>query len=267
MPTPFPSATPSSTLTPFQPSLPTSTPTATGLPSATPTATALPTATPTLWTWSLPTQVAAGTGTVEADGRNLCFVLWDHQLAEYGYKPRNPKVPLPETVPLRSGVANRLTPEWEAYWKGILRVTNPGLSKSDFEGRWKSLVADARAFTNNKGLDSGNFALWSITCGGATHQMVTGVPEGPQGRYIRIYTLNHAKGPPPIPDSPNGIDITRHFMATTGSNIQLADGSYAVYGFPQFDNCIVPLLSPEDTDLIETSRVRPVATVQRPYNT
>jgi hypothetical protein len=140
---------------------------------------------------------------------------------------------------------------------------NPGLGKKEFEGAWKSLVHDARAFTNNKGPDSGNFALWDITCGGATHQAVSGDAEGPGGRYTRIYTLNHKAGPPSLDD---GIDMTRHFMATTGSTKQLSDGSYAVYGFPQFENCIVPLISPDGTDLIETERITYVSSIQRPYN-
>jgi hypothetical protein len=194
-------------------------------------------------------------------------VLWDHQLARYHYKPRNPKVPLPETCPLLSGVANRLTAEWEAYWKGILRVCNPGMSDQAFNSGWKGLVADARAFTNNKGPESGNFALWSITCGGATHEVVSGGPEGPGRRFTRIYTLNYKQGPPPIPSSMKEIDITRHFMATTGSTTQLPDGSYAVYGFPQFENCIVPVISPDGTDMIETERIVTVDSVQRPYNT
>ena len=106
---------PTPTLTPFQPSLPTGTPRPTEIPSATPTP----------WTWSLPTQpgalpAATGESASKYDGRKLCFVLWDHQLARYNYKPRNPKVPLPETCPLLSGVANRMTAEWEAYWKGTL---------------------------------------------------------------------------------------------------------------------------------------------------
>ena len=38
------------------------------------------------------------------------------------------------------------------------------MSNKDFNAGWKGLVSDARAFTNNKAPDSGNFALWSITC-------------------------------------------------------------------------------------------------------
>jgi hypothetical protein len=252
---PFSTHTP----TPFQPSFPTGTPRPTEIPSATPTP----------WTWSLPTQPSAATleSNSKYAGRKLAFVLWDHQLARYNYKPRNPKVALPETCPLLSGVANRLTPEWEAYWKGILRVCNPGMSTQDFNSGWKGLIADARAFTNNKGPDSGNFALWSITCAGATHEVVSGKPEGPGRRFTRIYTINYKKGPPPIPKSMDEIDITRHFMATTGSTRQLADGSYAVYGFPQFENCIVPVISPDDTDMLETERIIMVDSVQRPYNT
>ena len=47
----------------------------------------------------------------------------------------------------------------------------------------------------------------------------------------------------------------------------LPDGSYAVYGFPQFENCIVPLVSREDTDLISLERIQVVTNIQRPYNT
>jgi hypothetical protein len=255
---PIPTGPP--TMTPFQPSLPTAIPTATHLPAATAThaAQALPTATPTLWTWSLATP------TMTADPRALCFVLWDHQLARYGFRPRSTRAPLPETCPLRSGATLSLTPAWEAYWRGILHVCNPNMTKAAFEASWKGLVADSRAFTNNSDPESGNFALHSLTCGGATHQMVSGVPEG---QYMRIYTLNHSKGPPPIPSYPDEIDITRHFFATTGSNLRLSDGSYAVFGFPQFENCIVPLLSPDDTDLIEVSRIKVVTNIQRPYNT
>ena len=259
VPSPLSTASPPTpTLTPFQPSLPTGTPRPTQIPSATPTP----------WTWSLPTQtLPPGVANGKYDGRKLCFVLWDHQLARYHYKPRNPKVPLPETCPLLSGVANRLTSEWEAYWKGILRVCNPDVTNRDFNAGWKSLVSDARAFTNNKAPDSGNFALWSITCGGATHEAVSGEPGGPGGRYTSIYTLDYSKGPPPIPKSMDEIDITRHFMATTGSTTQLSDGSYAVYGFPQFENCIVPVISPNGIDMIETERIVAVDAVLRPYNT
>ena len=31
-------------------------------------------------------------------GRKLCFVLWDHQLAMYDFRPRNMLQPLPETL-------------------------------------------------------------------------------------------------------------------------------------------------------------------------
>ena len=258
-----PGPRPSPTLTPFQPSPPTLTPRPTEIPSATPTP----------WTWNLSTPTADASAVAEDAGSQkvrqgpLCFVLWDHQLARYDYKPRNPKVPLPETCPLLSGVANRMTPDWEAYWRAILMACNPGMEKKEFEAAWRGLVHDARAFTNNKGLDSGNFALWSMSCGGATHQVVSGEPEGPGGRYTRIYTLSHKAGPPNMPTSPNEIDITRHFMATTGSTKQLPDGSYAVYGFPQFENCIVPVIGPDGTDMIETERIKYVDSVQRPYNT
>ena len=94
--------------------------------------------------------------------------------------------------------------------------------------------------------------------------MVTGIPEK---QYMRIYTLNIHDPPPTIPSSASDINILRHFFATTGSTKKLPDGSYAVYGFPQFENCIVPLVSPDDTDLIELSRIKVVSSVQRPYNT
>ncbi len=75
------------------------------------------------------------------------------------------------------------------------------------------------------------------------------------------------KSPPSVPARPIDIDITRHFFATTGSSTRLADGSYAVYGFPQFENCIVPLVSRDDTDLIALERIKVVTNIQRPYNT
>jgi hypothetical protein len=202
-----------------------------------------------------------------SQARKLCFVLWDHQLAQYDYKPRNLKNPVPETCPLYSGAKNPVTPAWEAYWRGILHLCNPGMSDYEFEHSWSSLVASDRAFTNSSDPASGDFALHSLTCGGATHEMVTGIPEGSHQRpYLRIYTLNSRKDPPPIPKRPVDIDMTRHFFATTGSNVQLPDGSYAVYGFPQFENCIVPLVSPSDTDMIDISRIKVVSSIQRPYN-
>jgi hypothetical protein len=196
--------------------------------------------------------------------RKLCFVLWDHQLARYGFEPRDRSTPLPETCPLYSGAANVLTPAWQAYWKGILHVCNPDVPEKQFEGAWQSLIATNRAFTNTLEGAPHLLVLHSLTCGGATHEMVTGVPEG---LYMRIYTLNYKKGPPPIPGSVDDIDITRHFFATTGSDVRLADGSYAVYGFPQFENCIVPLVSTADTDLLEISRIKVVTEIQRPYHT
>ena len=198
------------------------------------------------------------------DPRKLCFVLWDHQLRRYDFKPRRPNIPLPQTCPLQSGARNPLTPEWQQYWRAILRLCNPRLRDDEFEGSWASLISPTRAFTNHSNPEAGEFVMGSLTCGGATHEMVTGEPEGD---YMRIYTLNTRKGPPAVPESPEKIDISRHFMATTGSSDQLPDGSYAVYGFPQFENCIVPLVSRDDTDLIALDRIKVVTNIQRPYNT
>ena len=198
------------------------------------------------------------------DPRKLCFVLWDHQLAMYDYKPRRPGIPLPETCPLYSGARNPLTTDWQEYWRGILRVCNPGMSDRQFEQSWTSLIHPNRAFTNFSNPEAGDFFMGNLTCGGATHEMVNGEAEG---RYMRIYTLNTEKDPPPIPEKIEDIDITRHFFATTGSDVILPDGSYAVYGFPQFENCIVPLVSREDTDLIPLERIKVVANIMRPYNT
>ncbi len=211
-----------------------------------------------------PVPTVTPTPTPKYAGRKLCFVLWDHELAKYDYKPRNLKHPVPETCPLYSGASNRVTPAWEAYWKGILKLCNPGMDGAKFENAWISLVDLARAFTNGTGPETGNFAIHSLTCGGATHEMVTGEPER---HYMRIYTLNSRKDPPPIPSDADKIDMTRHFFATTGSNVQFPDGSYGVYGFPQFENCIVPLVSPSDTDLIDLTRIRPVSDIQSPYHT
>lgn len=160
----------------------------------------------------------------------------------------------------------RMTPGWTAYWRGILRLCNPGMKDDDFELRWQGLIMSERAFTNGTGPeeDSDHWAIHSLTCGGATHEMVTGIREK---HGIRIYTLNWLKGPPPIPESMHEIDMTRHFFATTGSNIKLPDGSYAVFGFPQFENCIVPLLSKDDTDFIDSWRIKPVSDLQPPYHT
>jgi hypothetical protein len=245
------------------------TPAAAGLPTLAPViATPARTATPRIMS---PTPPATATTTPFAlsdiatpyGKRLLCFVLWDHQLEQYGYRSRDPSNPVPETCPLRSGAVNPMTPAWTAYWKGILHLCNPAMDPVHFEHAWRSLTASYRAFTNFKGSETGDFSTHAITCGGATHEMVTGEPEG---QYIRIYTLNWAKGPPPLPSSPQQIDMTRHFFATTGSNVKLADGSYSVYGFPQFENCIVPLISRDDTDGILAARVKPVDFVQRPYN-
>lgn len=201
--------------------------------------------------------------TIDYTSRKLCFVLWDHQLAQYNYEPRNLTTPVPETCPLYSGALNPITQAWGAYWKGILHLCNPNMNAADFESSWNSLVVSGRAFTDSTDPASGNFALHSLTCGGATHEMVTGIPEG---KYMRIYTLNSRKDPPSIPSNANDIDITRHFFATSGSNVRLPDGSYAVNGFPQFENCIIPLVSRSDTDLIDISRIKVVTSIQRPYH-
>lgn len=204
-----------------------------------------------------------GLSPVTYKGRKLCFVLWDHQIERYGYRPRNLIDPVPETCPLASSDVSPMTPAWIAYWKGLLRLCNPGLPDDRFEHAWRSLTASDRAFTNFSGSDTGDFAIHAITCGGATHEMTTGEAEG---RYMRIYTLNWSKGPPEIPQRPEQIDMTRHFFATTGSNVRLPDGSYAVYGFPQFENCIVPLISHSDSDRVLLSRIKVVDDLQRPYN-
>ena len=73
--------------------------------------------------------------------RKLCFVLWDHQLAMYGYRPRNTYDPVPETCPLQSSAVNPMTPAWIAYWKGILHLCNPDMDPVHFEHAWLSLTA------------------------------------------------------------------------------------------------------------------------------
>ena len=196
-------------------------------------------------------------------GRKLCFVLWDHQLARYGFRSRNLQDPVPMTCPLYSGAANPVTPAWREYWKGLLRLCNPGVDDVKFEHAWKSLTASDRAFTNGTGSETGDFKIHSLTCGGATHEMVTGEPDG---QYMEIYTLKWSEGPPPVPARPEELDMTRHFFATTGSNVKLPDGSYAVYGFPQFENCIVPLISQGRSDRILLSRIKAVDSLQKPYN-
>lgn len=247
---------------------PSSTP-ASGLPTLAPMISTPPrTSTPRIMS---PTPPPAATSTpLDLSGlisqyapRKLCFVLWDHQLEQYGYRSRNLYNPVPETCPLKSSAVSPMTPEWTAYWKGLLHLCNPDMDPVHFEHAWRSLTVSDRAFSNFKGSETGEFSLHAITCGGATHEMVTGEPEG---KYLRIYTLNWAKGPPELPTSAQQIDMTRHFFATTGSNVKLADGSYAVYGFPQFENCIVPLISNANTDAILASRVKTVNTIQRPYN-
>ncbi len=211
-----------------------------------------------------PTPAATAVPTPKYKGRKLCFVLWDHQLEIYKYQPRNLKKPVPETCPLYSGATNTLTPAWVAYWQGILKLCNPGMTDEVFQQSWNSLVASNRAFTNGTGPETEHFAIHSLTCGGATHEMVTGIPDG---QHMEIYTLNMKKNPPPIPTEVEKIDMTRHFFATTGSNVQFPDGSYGVYGFPQFENCIVPLVSPANTDMIDVSRIKVVSDLQPPYNT
>ncbi len=224
---------------------------------ATPTVPPSPTPAPTR------TPLAAQTPDPSGGTRLLCFVLWDHQLAMYGYRPRNLNNPVPETCPLYSGDINPLTPDWIAYWRGLLLLCNPGMDPAHFEHAWLSLVDSGRAFTNQTGPETGELALHSLTCGGATHEMVSGQTVR---RHVEIYTLNSRREPPPIPAKPSDIDMTRHFFATTGSNVILPDGSYAVYGFPQFENCIVPLISRNDTDMIDLARIKPVDSIQRPYN-
>ena len=155
------------------------------------------------------------TPTMTPDPRKLCFVLWDHQLAMYNYKPRHPGVPLPETCPLYSGARNPLSPAWQEYWRGILKVCNPEVGDEQFEQAWASLIHPDRAFTNFSNPEAGDFTMGNLTCGGATHEMVTGEPEG---RYMRIFTLNTENAPPPVPEKIEDIDITRHFFATTGSD-------------------------------------------------
>ncbi len=199
-------------------------------------------------------------------GRKLCFVLWDQQLERYAYRPRNMKHPVPQTCPLYSGSSMRVTPAWAEYWRAILRLCNPGMSTDDFEQGWKGLIASDRAFTNGTGPEDNrdHWAVHSLTCGGATHEMVTGIVEK---HGIRIYTLNWTHGPPPVPEKREQIDMTRHFFATTAGNVRFPDGTYAVNGFPQFENCIVPLASNDDTDFIDASRVKPVCDIQMPYHT
>ncbi len=221
-------------------------------------------ATPTPGLNITPSASPVRTATPKYAGRKLCFVLWDHQLARYAYRPRDLIHQVPQTVPLYSGESLHFNRSWIDYWRDILRLCNPGMKVEDFERGWKSLITSDRAFTNGTGPDTGHFALHPITCGGATHEMVTGEPEK---HGMRIYTLKWASDPPPVPKDPSGLDMTRHFMATTGSSLRLPDGSYAVHGFPQFENPIVPLASWHGTDLIEPSRIKAVSDIQPPYNT
>jgi len=114
--------------------------------------------------------------------------------------PRNLKYPVPETCPLYSGAKNPVTPAWEAYWRDILHLCNPNLGDADFKQAWNSLVVSDRAFTNSPVLKLETLLCIASLAVGATHEMVTGIPERSwRWFYMRIYTLNSRKNPPSIP--------------------------------------------------------------------
>jgi len=109
--------------------------------------------------------------------------------------------------------------------------------KEGFEAAARMVTMPGRSRTT--GPDSGQLRVVEHVVRGATHRCSAN--RRPRRRYTRIYTLS----PRPAAEhahQPKEIDITRHFWQPP-EHQQLPDGSYAVYGFPQFENCIVPVIS------------------------
>ena len=198
--------------------------------------------------------------------RKIYFILHDYQMdplpERYMRLDHDP-----ETVPTYFAYPNPVTDKMDGYIRGILNLFAPGLSKDQFDKFWYSLWRGDRAFSNINGAETDHFAIQEILCGGATVEAVTGEPVRLGGRdWIEIHAIN-IHSIPPIPDRAEDVDMTRHFRPTTFTHKQLADGSYRIGAFPQFDGkTVVPMFSRSDTLFIPAERLKRVVSIHNPFN-
>lgn len=178
--------------------------------------------------------------------------------------PRN-KFGDPETIGTYTREFNRVTPELESYWRGLLKILSPDMSKKDFERNWKSLTASDRAFTNDHGWNSGQFALQSLICGGATVKAVTGQIIIKSGKlWMEVYAIDPKKLPPLPSSTP---DMTLHFYGVISTAIKYKS-TYRKNPFPQFKgNSIIPFVSRGGRALLPYSKLRllPDFNIPRPF--
>lgn len=168
------------------------------------------------------------------------------------------RIGLPEVYPLHLSRYCDLTEKWQWFWfrqlihsyTGFVHWDETKLTKTELDmlkGKWASLTADGRAFTNFKGTKTCEDFIRNVNvgaglpgqeplicCGNIVKVLgdsvqLAGVMKTP------IETLDGSKPPPPIERINRLTAPHLIFCATNVSPIILPDGRYRIDRFPQFD--------------------------------
>lgn len=159
--------------------------------------------------------------------------LW---FVNHDLQPRGGMNGLPETNKCLTDAFFRVSQELLALIRAVERLLNPELSDSDFEHELHGLFRDNAGFSNQHGIESGDFRIANLYCGGATFQAVSSdVVKAAGGMWRQVYALD-PNNLPALPQTPAGIDMRRWFFPTTA----LTNASNP---FPNFNGrCLIPFL-------------------------
>lgn len=159
--------------------------------------------------------------------------LW---FVNHDLQPRGGTNGLPETNKCLSDNFFRVTDQLLALIRAVERLLNPQLSDGDFENELGGLFRNNAGFSNQHGIESGDFRIENLYCGGSTFQAVSGEVVAAVGSmWLQVFAID-PNYPPAIPQTLAGIDMRRWFFPTTA----LTNASNP---FPNFNGrCLIPFL-------------------------
>jgi hypothetical protein len=159
--------------------------------------------------------------------------LW---FVNHDLQPRGGVNGLPETNKCLTDAFFPVSPQLLAVIQAVERLLNPDLNDSEFEHEFGGLFRDNAGFSNQHGIESGDFRIENLYCGGATFQAVGGdLLKAAGALWLQVYAID-PNDPPAIPQTLAGIDMRRWFFPTTA----LTNASNP---FPNFNGrCLIPFL-------------------------
>lgn len=195
-----------------------------------------------------------------ANSSDLWFVNHDLQ-------PRGGVNGLPETNKCLTDAFFPVSTQLLALIRAVERLLNPELNETEFGHEFDGLFRNNAGFSNQHGIESGDFRIENVYCGGATFQAVSGEAVRAAGAlWLQVYAID-PENLPPIPGTLAGIDMRRWFFPTTAR-------TNASNPFPNFGGrCLIPLLGAGGTnhiawnneDRVDHVGVVQVPTIQHPF--